>query len=171
MFSQRFTKEDHDVELKAKMDAERDGMLANIVGRVPSLLSMSALPEGGRESLPLMKRMSVRLDPVGYFLDKCAYIEPLVNDARYGKTAAICCFKADVLWCYREFMKDCGMEHLAGDERWLNVLYDHYNVISKQPRKLNLKRARIPIGIDLTPAWRVRLIKKCGRRSSIPSES
>jgi hypothetical protein len=68
-------------------------------------------------------------------------------------------------------MKDCGMEHLAGDERWLNVLYDHYNVISKQPRKLNLKRARIPIGIDLTPAWRVRLIKKCGRRSSIPSES
>jgi phage/plasmid-associated DNA primase len=61
-FTQKFSKEDRDVELKdIKIPAERDGHLAQMVKRVAPLLSLSALPVGGQQSVALTHRMSVRL--------------------------------------------------------------------------------------------------------------
>jgi len=136
-FTQEFTKEDRDVELKKHMDTERDGMLLKMIQGVPELLSMSALPEGGKQSVALARRMGVRMDPTAVFLDKCTYIDPLDE-----KGQGICCFKEDLIWAYNEFMKECGMHQMVDESgHWLSRLYDDYNIPIKQPRAYNPRQS------------------------------
>ena len=170
-FMQKFSKEDRDVELKLKMETERDGHLAQMVKRVAQLLSMRALPVGGEQSVALTRRMCVRLDPTGYFLENCTYIEPLVKNPKDTRVCGICCFREDLIWAYNTFMEECGMHQMVDDTgRWLGKLYDDHNIVVTQPRAYNPRRVRVLLGIDLSPKWRRRLTKECGVRPTIPCQ-
>ena len=143
----QFSKEEQDVNLEEKLRPERDGIFRQLVRRVPKILNLSALPEGGVGSRSCKARMGIRITPTGAFVRECTVLGPNYK-----------CLKRDLIWAYRRFMTDNMMEHLIANDfkyAWLAQICDDHKISCSQPREVG--RKRVLNGIALNDLWRATL--------------
>src|SRR5262249_30214724 len=71
-----------DVSLKGKLALERDGVFQWMLAGLLELLSLSAIPMGGRQSREAQAKFRISNDPVGTFAATCCRLDPDASTAK-----------------------------------------------------------------------------------------
>lgn len=126
-----------DVDLKAKLIAERDGILLWTLEGLSQLLSLPAMPLGGAESKATHERFAVSNDPLGSFMAKRCRLDSKADAVKeHFKTALFEFFDAAAI--PRE------------NETWIfKQLWDRFPQIREAQETLSGKRVRVIKGVSL----------------------
>jgi phage/plasmid-associated DNA primase len=81
-FSNRFSGEDRDSMLRQKLRAERGGILAYLIRRLPRVCLLEELPYGSFESQKMLSTFAGNTDIILTFFAQCAEIAPYGNSKR-----------------------------------------------------------------------------------------
>ena len=128
-----------DITLKARLAAERDGILLWMLHGLRELLTLAEIPLGGKDSRAVHDRFRISNDPVGTFIKLQCHLD---GSARVEKSK--------LALAYEEF---CTRYELAvGCKDWFfRVLYERWPNLSEARPGSGLNRARVVTGLALNP--------------------
>jgi phage/plasmid-associated DNA primase len=127
-----------DPERKAKIKAERNGILRLMVDYLVQLLKLNQLPFGGATSIATLDRFAATNDPVTSFIRQKCILDPehfIAKDTLQEAFAA--------------HLDEIGLPGALGDN-FFKILYDRYPAVQdSRRRRSNGQRERIVTGITL----------------------
>jgi len=126
-----------DETLKERIQAERDGILAIMVGGLQNLLKTRKFSTGGQNSGRTRERFKIENDPVNCFIAARTLPDPAEQTS-----------KTDLFEAYRTFCQQNAVPVSEEDSWFFRLLYDQYHLKEARPW-INGVRVRVIKGIIL----------------------
>jgi putative DNA primase/helicase len=138
----RFLRFDHkptqkDTTLRARLATEKDGVFRWMVDGLRELLTMPAIPQGGRESRTVHARFKISNDPIGTFVSTRCILEPSAMISKDSLNEA-----------FKDF---CEQHEIAPSVKdwFFRSLYERWPNLREVRKSENYSRRRCVAGIQL----------------------